>query len=277
MRESRRGQPGLAQPGADDLQKITGIGPTLTARLAEAGIARYRDLAALTPERLAGLTRVSPEKIASQDWIGQAHRLAGDLGTESDGQQEYATFHVELLIDGGAVRRTKARHYQTDTEECWPGWDPQRLIAVIRGKAGLDAPPPPDSPAPAEPRPAAPAIRVDGPHPAEEGAHGTFRLADQPTAVRMIVRVGSGAVDFAAVVVADSLGDRSCHQIGAVCGDVSAQQPASLELTGPPLPQGMYRLEAAVAIFNHRHQPADAPLSRQRILGDLVHVNEPGS
>jgi len=40
------------------------------------------------------------------------------------------------------ARRTKARYYQTDAEDSWPGWDEQHLIAVIRSKAALDTPVP---------------------------------------------------------------------------------------------------------------------------------------
>jgi hypothetical protein len=187
MRESNHPQPGLPQPAADDLQKIAGIGATLATRLAGAGVIRYLDLASATPARLAAIARVSPQKIVSQDWIGQARRLADDVPgaaetSEPEGQQSYATFHVELLIDAdNTVRRTKTRHYQTDTEDSWPGWDDQHLIAVIRRKAGLGDP----GRRPARPRPTQPPpIHVEGPGPAEEGTRGTFRVAGQPTAVR---------------------------------------------------------------------------------------------
>src|SRR5262249_54549724 len=146
VRETRNPPADPARPAPDDLQKITGIGAALAARLTDAGVTTYRELASHTPQRLAALTRVPTAKIVSQDWAGQARRLAGSALTEPEGQQKYATFHVELLIDAdNAVRRTKTRHFQTDTEDSWPGWDDQRIIAVIRRKAGLAAP--------AEPRP----------------------------------------------------------------------------------------------------------------------------
>jgi Helix-hairpin-helix domain len=271
MREGPRGRPDLPQSADDALQKIAGIGPTVAARLAQAGISRYRELAALTPERLADLAGVGPGKVTGQDWIGQARRLAGDVSTGSEQQQEYVTFHVELLIDDGAVRRTKTRHYQTDTEENWSGWDAERLIAVIRRKAALDSAAP--VPHPAKPsRSPTPSLQVDGPHPAEEGTHGTFRLAGQPTVVRMTIQVATGAADFAAEINADSLRDRSRQSIATATGTVTASQSARLELTGPPLPPGMHRLEAAITVFGHRHQPADEPTSRRRVLGDLIHV-----
>jgi hypothetical protein len=302
VRESRNLTPDPQHLAADDLQKIAGIGTALAARLAGAGVTSYRDLASHTPQRLAALTRVPSAKIISQDWIGQAQRLAGAELIEPEGQQKYATFHIELLIDpDNTVRRTRTRHYQTDTEDSWPGWDDKRLIAVIHRKAALDpvAGPPtiplpglpvPDAPsAPSVPDassaslssappapPAPPAIHAEGPSPAEEGTRGTFRVASEPTAVRMTFRVGpdldAGDVDFTAEVAARSLADGHRHPLATTCGTAAIDQPVTLELAGPPLPQGIHRLEAMISIYSHPHRPADAPLDRRLVLGDLIHV-----
>jgi hypothetical protein len=140
---SEHTHPGPAQPRtADDLQKITGIGPVLAKRLREAGITSYQDLATIRAERIAELLGggggISVERITSQDWTGQAQRLAGSATANPPEHQRYATFHVELLIDSdGEVRRTKVRHYQTDSEDNWAGWDQEQLAAVIAGRAGL--------------------------------------------------------------------------------------------------------------------------------------------
>jgi hypothetical protein len=280
MRESRRPPTGAPRPAADDLQNIAGIGAALAARLAEAGVLRYRDLASHTPEQLAAMARLPTGKITSQDWIGQALRLAGDARIEPEDQQKYATFHVELLINAdNTVRRTKTRHYQTDTEDSWPGWDDQQLIAVIHHKAALNAQASAPAPAPAEPQPApAPLIQVDGPCPAEEGSRGTFRLAGQPTAVRMTLQVGridgadAGSVDFTAEVTAGPVGNSDRHPLATASGAITAGQPVNLELAGPALPPGTYRLEAAITIYAHLHEPAARPLYRRRILGDLVYI-----
>ena len=300
MRDSRNHMADPS-PAPDDLQKITGIGAALAARLADAGVTTYRELAGHAPQRLAALTRVPTAKIVSQDWAGQARRLAGSALTEPEGQQKYATFHVELLIDAdNTVRRTKTRHFQTDTEESWPGWDDQRLIALIRRKAALDAPAakpplpgPPGAPAP-------PPIHADGPSPAEEGTIGTFRVAGQPTAVRLTFRVGPcldagdldragpcldagdldragpgldvGDVDYVVEVAARSLADGQGHPLAPAGGTALAGRPVTLELDGPPLPAGIHRLEATVTVYGHRHQPGDLPVARRHVLGDLVHV-----
>jgi hypothetical protein len=260
-----------SRPAPDDLQKIAGIGAALAARLTDAGVTTYRELASHTPQRLAALTRVPSAKIVSQDWAGQARRLAGSALAEPGGQQKYATFHVELLIDAdNTVRRTKTRHFQTDTEDSWPGWDDQRLIAVIRRKAPLGGPA-------AEPSLPAPLpIHTEGPSPAGEGTRGTFRVAGEPTAVRLTFRLAPGLVadeiDYVAEVAARSLDNGQCHRLAPVSGTAVTRRPVSLELAGPPLPPGIHRLEATVTVYGHRHEPGAPPLARYHVPGDLVHV-----
>ena len=273
MRDSRNPTADPSRPAPDDLQKITGIGAALAARLADARVTTFRELASHTPQRLAALTRVPSAKIVSQDWTGQARQLAGSALTEPGGQQKYATFHVELLIDAdNTVRRTKTRHFQTDTEDSWPGWDDHRLIAVIRRKAALGAaagPPPPGRPAP-------PPIHAEGPSPAGEGARGIFRVAGEPMPVRLTFRVGLGLgatdLDFTAEVAARSLADGQCHPLAPARGAAVAGRPVTLELAGPPLPPGIHRLEATVTVYGRLHQPGDPSLASRHVLGDLVHV-----
>jgi hypothetical protein len=283
MRGSYPLDPGSAARVPDELQKITGIGPRVATRLAHAGITGYRDLASLTPGQiagtLAGFVGVCAERIASQDWIGQAQRLAADDAAEPEGHQKYATFHIELLIDAdNTVRRTKARHYQTDAEDSWPGWDDQRLIAVIRDRASLDGP----TPRLGQPQHLPTSlIGVHDLAPAEEGTCGSFRRVGQPTTVRMTLQIGpidgadNGSVDFTAEVGARSLEDNVRHPLATASGIVTTNQPTSMELTGPPLPAGIHALEAVVVIYPHRHRPHDRPLCDHRINGALVHVGQP--
>ena len=78
---SRRTQtlPPHEQEG-DNLTRISGVGPVVAGRLAEAGIRTYRGIADATPEELAaalvGLPGCSADRIRSADWIGQARRFA---------------------------------------------------------------------------------------------------------------------------------------------------------------------------------------------------------
>jgi hypothetical protein len=105
---------------------------------------------------------------------------------------------------------------------------------------------------------------------------GTFRVAGQPTAVRLTFRVGpgldAGEVDYTVAVAARSLADGQCHTLAPADGTAATGRPVKLKLAGQPLPPGIHRLEATVTVYGHRHQPDDPPLARHHILGDLVHV-----
>ena len=70
--------PSSARPpeaGDDDLTEVKGIGPAYRARLAEAGITRFAELANAAPAMVAGVAGV-PEDRASE-WIAQARDLTG--------------------------------------------------------------------------------------------------------------------------------------------------------------------------------------------------------
>ncbi len=70
--------------GADDFTAIKDIGPRFAQALRDAGITRFAQLAALTPEalseRLAPFATVRAQRIRSKDWIGQAQQLAASAG-----------------------------------------------------------------------------------------------------------------------------------------------------------------------------------------------------
>jgi small subunit ribosomal protein S2 len=74
----------LATP-EDDLTRIDGIGPKYADGLRKLGISSYAALATQQPNDLAanlkelGL-RVIGDRIVSEDWVGQAQRLAGQEG-----------------------------------------------------------------------------------------------------------------------------------------------------------------------------------------------------
>lgn len=61
--------------GPDDLARVRGIGPVYRARLTEAGISTFVDLAAADPAVVVGATGVLESRAA--DWIAQAAALAG--------------------------------------------------------------------------------------------------------------------------------------------------------------------------------------------------------
>ena len=268
----------------EDLEKITGIGPAVAERLRHAGVTTCRDLAARTPEQLAeslgDVAGMSAQRIAHQDWIGQARRLAGFPPETSEDEferhQHYATFHVELLVGpDGEIRRTQSRHYQSDAAESWPGWDPDQLMAFLYMRASIDrtartTPVPVLPPSP---------IRVESLGPTDDSRRRSFMLDDQPVAIRLALVVDpddsieTDTTEFTARVVARTVGSLTRHAVGGADGTLTVGEPMPMELSGPPLPPGLYFFEADVAIWNAGHAAGDEPLFRRRVPGELVHVS----
>jgi hypothetical protein len=160
-----------SRPGADNFKLINSISPAVERRLHRAGILSFAQLAEMSPESIAEVVAdvrgVSAERIAREDWIGQARALAQQQAraaepeaamatptseepempaaveqaetAASEARQRYATFTVELLLGpDGEVRRTSVAHIQSGHREPpWSGWDAARLVDCIVQQAGL--------------------------------------------------------------------------------------------------------------------------------------------
>jgi hypothetical protein len=301
-----------ADQTGDDFRKIAGIGQAIERRLHDAGILTYRDLAARSPEQiaasLADVAGLSSARIASQDWPGQAGRLAGPAAPPlpSEPDQHYASFHIELLLDvDGSVRRTKVHHHQSDKDEAWPGWDEGRLIALLRGHIPILAPRQPAG-APGRPSSATPVMdqqetgapsgsEMDTAGPPVSLPSSVLRIENlgltragqrihrhapgEPTAIGFTLHVTGASTrqaatfDFTADVTASSeLGDSRRQLLGTVHGAVRPGEPLPVELAGLPLPRGLYRLEATVAVYPAGHAGGSKPLHSRRTTGAFVQV-----
>jgi helix-hairpin-helix protein len=305
-------KPAPADQPSDDFQQIPGIGAATERRLHGAGILTYQDLAARSPEQiaasLAGMAGLSPARIASQNWTGRARELAGPpvppLPSEPD--QRYASFHIELLLDvDDSVRRTKVHHHQTDTDDAWPGWDEARLLALLRGhipplaarqpadaadqQSSAEPPIRPETAAPSRSQPETISPPVSLPssclHIEELGLTGDGLTTDiwtsgEPTSIRFAFRVSrtsarqaAGSLDFTADITArNKFGDNRRWPLGMVQGAIRTDEPFSVDLVGPPLPCGLYRLEANVLIYPANHRPDSEPLQGRRASGPLIQV-----
>jgi len=134
----------VAAQTVDDFKQVNGIGPAVEKRLHAAGIVNYAQLARTKPKKLASLLTslvgFSAERIITQDWIGQARRLAADAGetilegkgVNSHDRLHYAVFTVELLLDKeNRVRRTRVLHVQGQEEDTWAGWVGEKLLGFF--------------------------------------------------------------------------------------------------------------------------------------------------
>ncbi len=152
---SKRSQTADTNPStkADNFKLIRGVNATVAARLHQAGILTFAQLASLSPEdiiTLAGnLPGVTVDRIARQNWTGQARELALSLESgespedktppdSGDNGEHYATFVTEMLLDAGAnLIHTRVRHVQTGDEEIWGGWKEDRFVKFFTEHAGL--------------------------------------------------------------------------------------------------------------------------------------------
>ena len=73
-----------AEAAADDLTRLTGIGPKLSAALAERGVNRFAQIAAWTADDLAEADAVLSLKgrAVREAWVAQAKRLAKDAAKD---------------------------------------------------------------------------------------------------------------------------------------------------------------------------------------------------
>jgi hypothetical protein len=319
----QRDQPGSkpARQSGDDLQEITGIGRATEQRLWDAGILAYKDLARRTPEEIAvHVPGISPERIASQNWIGQARELAGIPPEPSVQRQHYVTFHVEFLLESdNRVRRTKVHHHQTGAKGTWPGWDEGRLLAYLRDRIPITelplpagapdlAPPAMESPGPpqvgapptpaSEPSTAAPpegpsALPEDLPAsflsieeltPIHDSERSHIRRLGEPNPVRLMMRLNPidkpipDTFDFSAAIAARMLGGHDRVPVGTANGVISISNPLTVEVAGPQLPAGLYRMVVTVDIYPANHSPDEPRLYSGSASGDLMQVADaPGS
>lgn len=142
----------------DNFKAINGVSGIVESCLRRAGILTYAQFASLSPDDIITIvgnaSPLSPEKIAKQNWIGQARELAlrasspeapqeapaesSDDAERSSDEQRDEKFVVELLLNhDGDVKRARAKHMRTGELEEWDGWREERLINFFERQAGI--------------------------------------------------------------------------------------------------------------------------------------------
>lgn len=136
---------------ADDFRLIKGIGPVFAGRLYDAGVCTYKQLALLSPAKLAEMvTALSVKQISKQDWSGQARKLASKKSPPKSSKnavlkkavrQHYENFTLEFLMDQQhAVRRTRVAHIQSGDADTWAGWEARQLVDFLARHTGVRMP-----------------------------------------------------------------------------------------------------------------------------------------
>lgn len=274
----------------DDLTRIKGIAASVAARLNQAGITRYEQLAEKKPAQVArmlsGLIGFSANRIAREDWIGQAARLAAlaepfpSQGSGGSMQQHYSGFTVVLLLEGEQkVRQTRVKHIQSEIEDSWAGWNGQKLIAFFEDRFGYTQYTQEQSEPEMDTKPlhlAAPAREakpVSAPGtPIQSGEQSAERVmirsvhlldrqgeltgirlpAGRAVNLRLILDTSSlktqPPVPFESFIYAKQMGQGSSRLIGNAEGSLPKLGKAKLDVAGEALPPGDYRLEVMVIL-----------------------------
>ncbi|MFW6069321.1 MAG: hypothetical protein ACOC9E_07040 [Chloroflexota bacterium] len=153
----------LSERQGDDLRAITGIGPRFANALHKIGIYRYADLAEHTAEQLSSSmaaigTRIGPDRIEADDWIGQARKLAGGeratsavansdpapasaVQSQVHQHAEFSLFFDYVTLETGEEEwQTRLYHAESGQEALLTGTDAQTWTSWILEHANLPAP-----------------------------------------------------------------------------------------------------------------------------------------
>jgi hypothetical protein len=189
-----------------------------------------------------------------------------------------AMFTVELLLDEhNNVHSTHVTHVQSRREHTWTGWPKAELVDFLGQSAGVNVSAEELVPAKAEePVPALALVAESKPltsEAAQPGLAGTLHLRDmkitadeslsprrtlsheQPFGVRLTLDLtemtvpGDTPLNYKASIYGKSRGSRSGQVVGEVEGTIKPTETTfTIVVEGNPLPEGVYRLAATVAI-----------------------------
>jgi hypothetical protein len=159
----------------DDLKRIKRISREAEHTLHAADVRTFEALALMSPDEIAEIVSISPQRIARENWTGQARKLAEERspagieqsGDSSEERPRYETFTVRLSVgEANQVINTTVTRVMDEREARWAGWQTSRLLDFLSEYANLgeeDGAVPP----PAEPTPTAPVAAEAAPSPGD--------------------------------------------------------------------------------------------------------------
>lgn len=118
------------------------------ARLYDAGIHTFTQLASLSPAKLADkVNGLSVKQITNQDWIGQARKITRKKPQPKHNKnttagltirQHYENFTIEFLLDAKkTIHRTRVVHIQSGDADTWAGCEVDQLIDFLARHASV--------------------------------------------------------------------------------------------------------------------------------------------
>jgi hypothetical protein len=292
----------------EDFKLIHGIGPGIESRLWNAGILKYEQLANLSPEEiykaLGDLVGLRVEKIIRQNWIGQARDLAENAASHLqpvnveglDEHLHYASFTVEVLLDdANDARRTRIDHIQSGTGQTWAGWDQDRLIDFFIQYSALRISIKERNPVgsiPEEPRPVERSVE-ETPIPVggnliwisdlvtiPEGYDRPYRSIPKDRVVNFGMKLNFSTspglrnkpIPFSATVILRKVDSGIQQTVGVSQGLLNPAEPCSIRVQSDEIPEGTYRVNAAVDLDPDPSKSSEAPVQHAQLEGGLLQV-----
>jgi hypothetical protein len=281
--------------GADNFTLIEGINTFLEAKLHRAGILTFAQLAALSPEEILESVGhpegVTIDRITSENWIGQARKMAGKKTT--------AQFIVQLVLNQDrSVSSTRVTHSESYEEEDWIGWDETRLVrffvrhgelclpaienAAVEEMSSEVAETETVKSGKATAKPAArETAGIGEPHlqefttmPPISQAPSLLLDQGQPFNVRLSFDLppGEERFEYTTVVYAKSLSSQMRQPVGIAQGAAAPNERVTVEVQATELPEGIYRMEADLTLAIQAAQHSPVYRRQAQLKGSLLHV-----
>lgn len=286
---------------ANDLKRIKGIGPAIEKHLVSAGIETFVQLAELTPEAIAALVpNISVKRIANQNWIRQARKLAPDNDNPKPSRrkddssapvirQHYENFTFEFLLDeNNQARRIRIMHIQSGDMDTWVKWDANDVIDFLAKHIGAQL----SYGIPATPE--ADKTKVDTKtflqtddkirllkwtatltdtnQPVRSFSHDQNFKVNLSLDLTHVPLSDESQLDITGTLFAKKLGSGSRKIIGEVQSLVPYAQVINLTVGETTLPEGLYRLEAFITLIPTETYPTAEDSIDATLQGGLFQV-----
>lgn len=299
----------------DNFKAINGVSGIVESCLRRAGILTYAQFASLSPDDIITIvgnaSPLSPEKIAKQNWIGQARELAlresspetpqeapaesSEDAELSSGEQRDEKFVVELLLNhDGDVKHTRAKHMRTGEMEEWDGWREERLINFFERQAGIRETEVSETEVSETEVSGAEVSRAEVSGNAESdeylkphklvvwnsASNTSSNLArhDQPFDVRLILDLASLAASgheplvYDGVLNARGIGGQETRISKRISGQIERPGDASIAIKGLCLEPGSYLLSASVMFDRPGGNPIKSGAFSVQVESNFLHV-----
>jgi hypothetical protein len=265
------------------------------------------DLASLSAERIvkqdwSGQARelAAKQVVSEDDTLDLGPFEPRDELATPISRQHYATFTVELLLDEeNGVRRTHVTHVQDGSEDSWAGWHDSRLIDFFVERTALRLPIEEPVSLMAEAAEVAASIAAEAEQTIVQAAapaiSGVLRVrdlelvpagaerprrtiqADQPFTVSLtldlsdVIMPSDTLLDCTATVYAKMMGGQR-QMVGEAREAIFPSDTITVNVAGAALPDGLYRMEAAVVLTLPEEMPTTRGGLKALLEGGLLQV-----